>query len=256
MDTRQTTTTQISPLLRSWTGTSPATCSFEMIPTIWKTHEAITFLADISMYNTVLFASLDPAEKEQMRQLKSEYFKKRFTVSRCLLRYIIRQITGTGNPGGIVLVKEKNGPMRLTTRQDIFISLSYSGSCIAVTLGKRKIGTDIEMVHPQEIKKIRSSPLFDGFLCRAGKERIGNTYHLWTLVEAYAKLHNMIPYPLLSGPCLPAGAGFVSYCIDRQFILSLAVKETPVKDILLRVDPDCRLTSHSDAEKRIIVPLS
>lgn len=73
------------------------------------------------MYNTVLFTSLDPAEKEQVRQLKSEYFKKRFTVSRCLLRYIIRQITGTGNPGGIVLVKEKNGPMRLTTRQDIFI---------------------------------------------------------------------------------------------------------------------------------------
>ena len=256
METRYTVMTGILPPLRPWSGTRQDSCAGEEIPTIWKTHEAITFLADISMYNTALFASLDPAEKGQVRQLKSEYFKKRFTVSRCLLRYILHHITGTGNPGGIILVKEKNGPMRLTTRQDIFISLSYSGSCIAVTLGKRKIGTDIEMVLTQEIKKIRSSPLFDGFLCRAGKEHIGNTYHIWTLVEAYAKLHNMTPYPLLSGPCLPAGAGFVSYCIDRQFILSLAVEGSPVKDILLRVDPDCRLTPHSDAEKRIIAPLS
>ena len=89
-------------------------------------------------------------------------------------------------------------------------------------MAKRKIGSDIETVQPADLRKIRSSPLFDPSKCKNKKEESIHSLHLWTLVEAYAKLRDRNPYPLLNSSSLLPDAGFVSYCIDRKFILSLA----------------------------------
>lgn len=162
----------------------------EQIAVHWKTHEVITILADIGMYCNDLFNNLDEAEKEQVQLLKSAYFKKRFTLSRCIIHHIFQHIPG--NLSDIVLVREKNRRMRVDTRNDIFLSLSYSGSSIAVTVGKKKIGSDIEKVHPDEIRKIRSSPLFEWMGYTNEKEQAKHIFHLWTLVEAYAKLRDIM----------------------------------------------------------------
>ena len=206
------------------------------------------------MYNASLYPFLDALEKEQVKQLKSEYFKKRFAVSRSIIRRILKHIPETEHIPDIVLNKEKNGRIRVKNWPDVFISLSYSGPCIAVTMGKRKIGTDIEVVRQVELRKIRSSPLFDGSTCWNGKERIHSIFHLWTLVEAYAKLRDMSPYPLLSGKCLPFDASFVSYCIDRHAILSLAYDGTPMKNALFWIDPNSRLASSCAGKKEACSP--
>jgi 4'-phosphopantetheinyl transferase len=193
------------------------------------------------MYDAARYQYLDAAEKEQVLRFKSEYFKKRFTVSRSILRQILNSIPGTENNADIVLTREKNGRISVRDRQDICISLSYSGSCIALTVGKRKIGSDIERVRPVEVRKIRSSPLFAGGTGGNGKDQNQHLLHVWTVLEAYAKFHDMSLYPLTQDRFFLPDAHFVSYLIDQRSILSLASDSRPIKDTLLWMDPGCGL---------------
>jgi 4'-phosphopantetheinyl transferase len=221
---------------RAWSKHKENRCTPDEIPAYWKTHDVLTFLADTGMYDVSLYQGLDTAEKEQVLQFKSDYFKKRFTVSRNLVKCILRHIPGTGDRADIVLSRARRRIL-VDGWQDIFMSLSYTGSCIAITVGKRKIGSDIERVRPLNIMKIRSSPLFDGSQCRNKKEASLQALHGWTLVEAYAKLRDRNPYPLLNSSGLLYNASFVSYCVDQQAILSLAYEGPPMKDTLLWIDP-------------------
>jgi 4'-phosphopantetheinyl transferase len=220
----------------------------------WQKNDILTFLADLDMYDSSLYPTLDAAEKEQVLQFKSAYFKKRFTVSRSILREILHHIPGTGNNAEVILMQEKNGRIRVRDRPDIFISLSYSGSCIAVSMGKRKIGSDIEMVRPMELRKIRSNPLFDGVTGGTGNEDNQRLLHLWTLLEASAKFHDMSLYPLTKDRFLLPDTHFVSYLIDQDSILSLASDSRPMKDTLLWIDPTCRLASSCAGKKAACSP--
>ena len=237
--------TAIPPSLSSWSKQPENRCAPDEIPAYWERHDVITFLADIGMYAEARYHSLDAAEKEQHRQFKSEYFKKRFTVSRSLLRQILNYIPGAEKNADIVMGREKNGRIGITGRPDIFISVSYSGSCIALTVGKRKIGSDIEIVHQRESRKIRNNPLFDSLANGNGKGQDHNFVHAWTLLEAYAKFHDMSLYPLTPDRFFFPDTHFVSYCIDRHAVFSLAYGGTPLQDALLWIDPGCGLASGS-----------
>jgi len=241
--------TEIPPPLRSWSKHPENRCVFEEIPEYWQNNDAITFLADTGMYDAALYNTLDTAEKEQEQRYKSAYFKKRFAVSRSILRHVLCHIPGTEHNPDIVLTRGKNGRVGVKNRQDIFISLSYSGSCIAVTVGKRKIGSDIEMVRPLNSTKIRSSPLFDGLMSGSRKEHNRHLLHIWTLLEAYAKFHDMSLYPLTRDRFFLPDTHFVSYLTDQRSILSLASDSRPMTDTLLWVDPDCRLKSSCSRKK-------
>ena len=243
MELRCDTVTAIPPPLLSWSKNPENLCSLEEIPVHWQKNDVLTFLADVGMYDATLYHDLDAAEKEQEQQFKSEYFKKRFTVSRNILRLVLHHIPGIGNNADIVLTKEKNGRVGVNTRPDIFISLSYSGSCIAITVGKRKIGSDIERVRPMALRKIQSFPLFNSVTGRTGKDQNKKLLHIWTLLESYAKFHDMSVYPLTHDRFLSPGTHFVSYLIDQRFILSLASDAKPIKDTLLWIDPAFWLAS-------------
>jgi len=228
--------TAIPPLLRAWSKHPENRCTPGEIAAYWKTHEVLTFLADTGMYDGSLEQYLDSAEKERVLLFKSEYFKKRFVVSRSLMKYLLRHIPGTGKRENVVLDRAKKG-MLVRGRPDLFVSLSYSGRFIALSVAKRKIGIDIETAHAGEIRKIRSSPLCAGSKCRTGKDESLYALQLWTLVEAYAKLRDTNPFPLLASPTFFPDAGFVSYCIDKQGVLSLACDPGRIQDALLWIDP-------------------
>jgi 4'-phosphopantetheinyl transferase len=246
--------TAIPPPLMSWTRNTQNQCSFEEIPVYWQENDIITFLADIGMFDAARYNNLDTAEKEQVLQFKSEYFKKRFTVSRSIIKYILVKILNAENIADIVLSKKKTGLIMVRDRQDIFISLSYSGSCIAVSVGKRKIGSDIERVRPMDIRKIRSSPLFENLKSGNGKSYNQHLLHVWTLLEAYAKFHDMSLYPLVEDRFFLPDAHFVSYLIDQRSILSLASDSRPMKDTLLWIDPTTRLASSFAGKKAACLP--
>ncbi len=224
------------PALGVWSKNSENRCAPELIPQYWKTHDAITFLADTGMYDASLYGNLDRAEKERVLQFKSDYFKKRFIVSRSLAKCILNLLPGTGKTERVVLSRGKKG-MLVHGRNDLFLSLSYSGSCIALSIGKQKIGSDIEMVNSSEIKKVLSSPLYNAIPCGNRNEEPVRALHLWTLVEAYAKCKDKNPFPLLAADTFFPDAGFVSYWFDRHAILSLAYDSGTIDHAVFWMDP-------------------
>ena len=211
-------------------------CLFEEIPMYWEANDAITFLADLGMYHPSLCDVLDNTEKEQEHKFKTEYFKKRFTISRSLLKHILQPVLGADNPLDISLGKEKKGRIILPGRPDLCISLSYSGPYIAVTLGKQKIGCDLEVVRPVKASKITSSQIFINYHHTDDREYLWQVIHVWTLVESYAKLYDKNPYSLLDSCTLCKEVNFVSYCINKPLILSLASKKEQFADALVWLD--------------------
>jgi 4'-phosphopantetheinyl transferase len=226
----------IPPPLRSWSGNSMNQCLFEEIPVYWEANDVITFLADIRMYHPSLYHVLDNSEKEQEQKFKTEYFKKRFTISRSLLKHILQPILAADNSSVIQLGKEKKGRVIIPGRPGICISLSYSGPYIAITVGKQKIGSDIEIMRPVKANKISSSQIFINYPHTDDRECLRRVIHVWTLVESYAKLYNENPYSLLKTCSLFKDANFVSYCINKQLIFSLAFGKKDFADTLVWLD--------------------
>ena len=58
------------------------------------------------------------------------------------------------------------------------------------------------------------------------------------MLEAYAKLRDLPLYPLVKERFQLADTHFLSYCIDRRTILSLATGSPLLKTILLWTDPE------------------
>jgi 4'-phosphopantetheinyl transferase len=226
----------IPPPLRSWSGNSMNQCLFEEIPVYWKANDAITFLADLGIYRPSLYHVLDNSEKEQAQKFKTDYFKKRFTISRSLLKHILQPILAADNPLDILLSKEKKGRVIIPGRPEICISLSYTGPYIAITVGKQKIGSDIEVMRPVKANKISSSQIFINYLHTDDREYLQRVIHVWTLVESYAKLYDDNPYSLLNSNSLFNYANFVSYCINKHLIFSLASGKKQFTEVLVWFD--------------------
>jgi 4'-phosphopantetheinyl transferase len=229
----------ITPLIKPWSQDNTNKCTFDEIPTYWEAYDVLTFLVDLGVYRPFLYLVLNDCEKEQEYVFKTDYFKKRFTVSRSIAKFILQIILKTEEISDIDLSKKKNKRIMVKNRQDIYISLSYSCNCIAITIGKRKIGSDIEALREVCIKKIRSYPLFNDMNYRSEKECILIFLHVWTMIEAYAKLHDKNPFPYMNSVILPEDAHFKSYCINQCSIFTLAFCQQPLKDIVLWIDPEC-----------------
>lgn len=230
-----TATTTTPPPLSALSKRPKNRCDADEIPAYWDQYDVLTFLADTGMYETSLCSCLDDGEKERVLRFTSDYFKKRFVVSRSLLKSVLRHIPGTASRDAIVISREKKRVV-VPKRPDLFFSLSYSGSYVALSVGKQKIGSDIEQIRAGEIRKIRKSPLFDRFSCRSGTGESVHATHLWTLVEAYAKLRDTNPFPLLSTGGVLEDACFRSYCIDNQAVFSLAWDKDSITDTHLWID--------------------
>jgi 4'-phosphopantetheinyl transferase len=227
------------PPLSPWSGTALNRCAHEEIPAYWDASDILTFLADLGMHtDSTLPLILDRKEKEQEQVFKTKYFKERFTVSRSILKHILAPILEANDPTTILLSKEKEGRIMVHGRPDIFISLSYSGTCIAVSVAKRKIGSDIEVVRPLGIRKARRYSLVEDSAGNNRKEGSSHFLQVWTMMESYAKLCDMNLYPLIQDRFFFGDARFVSYLIDRHTILTLAYKGDPLKDTLLWIDPE------------------
>jgi 4'-phosphopantetheinyl transferase len=224
------------PPITPWKATNANRCTLEQILPYWKDYDTLTFLVDLGIYHPSLSTFLDHQEKEQELWYKTVVSRKRFVVSRTIIKHILKHILPTPNVSDSILIRKKYGRIHIKDVPGISISLSYSGTCIAITAGKRKIGSDIEVVRPVDIRKIKSYPLFYDTRARNEKERIRHFLQMWTLLEAYAKLHDRSTYACLIEKDFPPEVNFVSYCINTTAIFSLASGPDKGKDALLWLD--------------------
>jgi phosphopantetheinyl transferase len=227
---------EIPPPLRVWSGNTKNQCLSEEIPVYWEANDVVTFLADLGMYDPSLYNLLDNNEKEREQKFKTDYFKRRFTFSRSLLKLILQPILGADQPSDILLGKEQKGRVIIPRRPDICISLSYSGQYVAISVGKMKIGCDIEIVRPVKTNKIRSCQFFINYNKANDREYLWMIIHAWTLVESCAKLFDTNSYSLLNSCPLFKDVNVVSYCVNKHLILSIASKKREFADALVWLD--------------------
>src|ERR1035437_10525381 len=67
----------------------PFQISLKKIYHLWEKNYIIILLVDLDNYNVLSTEYLDETEKEEMDIFKTNYFKKRYIVSRKVLKYII-----------------------------------------------------------------------------------------------------------------------------------------------------------------------
>jgi 4'-phosphopantetheinyl transferase len=199
-------------------------------------HDAITFLVDLGGYRPALNDFLTNDEKEQILRFKPEISRRRFVMSRAILKHILSEILLKENITDIILIRNPDGRILVKDKPHVYICLSYYNTSIAISVGKRKLGSDIEGMRPIHNTKITASPIFHTYPCGQGKEQVQQVIHVWTLVESYAKLFDRNPYPLLNS-CSPfEDADFVSYFIDQRMIFSLASVQGHFTEVLVWLD--------------------
>ena len=222
--------------VRIWNATISNRCAFEQIPVYWKDYDTLTFLVNLDIWQPSFSSFLDHQEKAQELRYKTDVSRKRFVVSRTILKHILKRILPVPALSEITLIRKKYGGIHIKDVPGMHISLSYSGPWIAITAGKRKIGTDIEVLRPVDIKKTRSCPLFSCTGAGNGNKRIRHFLWRWTLVEACAKFRDRSMYACLTENDFPPDVDFVSYCINSTAVFSLACCQDHGKDILLWLD--------------------
>lgn len=225
------------PPLIPWNATNANRCTLEQIIPYWKDNETLTFIVDVGVYHPSFSRFLDAGEKEHELRYKSDVSRKRFVVSRTILRHILKPVLDTPTFSDVVLIREQYGRIHIKDVPGICISLSYSGTFMAITIGKQKIGSDIEGLRTVDIRKIKTHPLFYDPKARTEKERTRHFLQMWTLLEAYAKLRDRNTYACLTENDFFPDVNFVSYCINTSSIFSLASGPDSGKDALLWLDP-------------------
>ena len=226
----------VLPSLRPWSKNTQNRCEYGDIMSYWMAHDAITFLIDLGAYSLALYDFLTDDEKEKVLRCKPEISRQRFVVSRTILKQILSEILKGENIDDIILTRNSDGRILVEDKPHVYICLSYYEANIAVTLGKRKLGSDIEGVRPIRDKKITASPIFHCYPSVQDTEQMQRVIHVWTLVESYAKLYDTNPYPLLNS-CSPfKDADFVSYNIDQHMIFSLASAPGHLTEVLVWLD--------------------
>jgi len=229
------TTNPSLPPLRPWSDNASNRCAWEDCLSYWMAYDNTTFLVDVGLYHPRLTNLLTQDEKERELRYKTVISRQRFVVSRTILRHILLGILSEENIDTIVLLRNEHGRILVKDHPSVYISLSYSGPCVAITVGKRKLGSDLELIRPVYDKKIASSPLFNNYPSRQ-EDRVRRIIHTWTLIESCAKLYDKNPYLLLNDGTLFTRAYFASSCINRHMIFSLASDQEKFTDALVWLD--------------------
>lgn len=228
-----TTIPAVLPPLRPWSKNARTLCEYGDLLPYWTARDAVTVLVDLGMYRPELHALLTDDEKERVLRYQPSRSRRRFVVSRAVLKRILSEIFPEAGAGEIVLARSAEGGIFVRDRPHVHISLSYHDTSIAVTVGKRKLGSDLEGVRPIRDGKITASPVFRECPPADGASHTEQVIHVWTLVEACAKLRDANPYRLLGASSPFRGANLVSYRIDDRLIFSLASAPGPFTEVLV-----------------------
>lgn len=193
--------------------------SLEHIPHLWAQNDILILIIDMNDYDTVSVDYLDDTEKKHLEGLQTKYFKKRYTTSRMILKYILRHLLKERLVSDIVLYKDENGKVHVRNHKDIHICISYTENIATLTISKVEIGVDVELMRLRSLtnisKYLRTTPL--------DTDRSMNDLDLltiWALKEAYCKFSNKSIFSNFSKELDLNSVCHSSYIINNKYILA------------------------------------
>ncbi len=105
------------------------------------------------MIRSVRSISIIP-KKKIWKNFKHYISKKRFIVSRTVLKHILRCLLKLESILDISTYKDRYGEVHILNHEELHICISYSEDIVALAVSKTRVGIDIEAKRPLALKKI------------------------------------------------------------------------------------------------------
>ncbi|WP_054864721.1 4'-phosphopantetheinyl transferase family protein [Methanosarcina barkeri] len=209
----------------------PFSVSLEYIPYLWQQNDVLVFLVDLDNYNIFNASYLSRIELEYLEKLQTNNFKKRYIVSRTVLKHIICKVANERSASEISTYKDENGKVCVLNHNELCICISYTGSLAALAISKVDVGIDIELARKLVLKSTfknlyKKISLMD--------EMVGETDILktWTLKEAYSKFSNKNMYLIFNKELDINSVNHLTYVLDNKYLFSIVTRsESHIIDI-------------------------
>lgn len=190
---------------------------------LWKMNDILIFFIDLDNYGTLSMGSLNDTEKTDLEKLRTLYFKKRFIVSRTVLKHILCHLLGIESILEISTYKNRHGEVRVHDHEDLRIGLSYSENIIALAISKVKIGIDIEIKRPHALKNTlkylrKMPPNTDNSITGTGFLKA------WTVKEAYCKFSDESMLFFLNKEPDFSNASYFNFLLDDKYVFSIVTE--------------------------------
>lgn len=206
---------------------TPSTVSVKQVTDIWKENEVLIFIIDLNEYPSPCADYLNEIEKAHLDTLKTEYFKKRYIVSRMVLKSLSGLLKE--KPWSCIsTIKDECGRVHVCDYNDLHVCIAYSENIIVLAISKIDLGIDIEVIRSRSVTSISKSidrSLPDGTSSKDSSDFL----IMWTLKEAYCKLSNRTMFSNLSRKLDLSDVYNLSYIIDNKYLLALVTKSRPPK---------------------------
>jgi len=192
----------------------------ENLPHLWAQNDILIFLIDLDDYYTLSMECLNNSEREHIEQLKTTYFKKRYVVSRNVLKQILCQLLNKSSVLEISTYNGEFGEVNILNHKELHICLSYSENIATLAVSKVKVGIDVEIKRPLALKNTlkylqTASPFPDK------SESNADILIEWTLKEAYCKFSNKSMLSILDKEPNFNNTFYSSSLLDSKYIFSI-----------------------------------
>ncbi|HWQ49231.1 MAG TPA: hypothetical protein VN414_09850 [Methanosarcina sp.] len=197
----------------------PSPVSLEYIPHLWQQSDILIFLVDLDSYDTFNASYLNRTELEHFERLQTSYFKKRYIVSRTVLKHIICKVANELFASEISTYKDEYGKVCVLNHNELYICISYTKNLAAIAVSKVDVGIDIELARKLALKSTfknlhkKTSPM---------DKTVSETdlLKVWTLKEAYSKFSNKEMYLIFNKELDLSNLNHLTYVLDNKYVLS------------------------------------
>lgn len=164
----------------------------------WQQWQACSYADAVAVFrfrlsNTILSGNkinqLQPEEINRAQRFHREEDRNRYIHTKCIMRILTGRYTHQ-NPNEVCFISGINQKPEIKGNTDWHINVSHSGSWIVATIGKRRVGIDVEEIKPAfTFQELLSSSFseFEQQHIRAGSDPRFLFYKLWTRKEALVK---------------------------------------------------------------------
>jgi 4'-phosphopantetheinyl transferase len=217
----------------------PFPVSLECIPYLWQQSDVLIFLVDLDNYDTFSTNYLNRIELEYLERLHTSYFKKRYIISRTVLKNILCTITKERFASEISTYKDKYGRICIHNHSDLHTCISYTESLAVIAISKVYVGIDIELARKLILKNgfknlNKKTSLIDETVSE------NDLLKTWTLKEAYSKFSNNKMHLIFNKELDLSSVSHLTYILDSKYVFSIVThSESDIIDINRLQKIDC-----------------
>ncbi|TFH06198.1 MAG: hypothetical protein E4H06_00120 [Methanosarcina sp.] len=198
----------------------------ENIPHFWEQNDVLIFLIDLDNYDTLSMECLNNIEREYLEKLQTIYFKKRYIVSRMVLKHVLCNLLNKNSVLDISTYKDECGEVHILNHKELHICIAYSENVLTLAISKVEVGIDVEIKRSLTLKHtLKYLQTTSSSSEKSASD--ADILRTWTMKEAYCKFSNKNIFSILSKEPDFNNTCYASYVLDNKYIFSVITDSNP-----------------------------